>query len=82
MGSQIKLSLFTLLLAFCCLYYLNSRTEHFKSISDGVNKLEESAEKNEKRLKKFNLKEMEDKVEEMEKNLIDLRNILGLSNKS
>jgi len=79
MSSQIKLSLFTLLLAFGCLYYLNLAKIEADKLSGGIIRLEEGVSKASKRLRKFNIEEMEEKVEDIENNLNNLKEILGLS---
>tara|TARA_R110002110_G_scaffold8165_4_gene40918 strand:+ start:334 stop:588 length:255 start_codon:yes stop_codon:yes gene_type:complete len=82
MSSQIKLSLFTLLLAFGCLYYLNLAQTQADILSDGIVRLEEGVSKGNKKLRKFNIEEMEEKIEDIENNLNNLKEILGFSTKN
>jgi|ETNvirenome_6_85_1030632.scaffolds.fasta_scaffold46273_2 hypothetical protein len=75
-----KLSLCTLALAVGCLIYTASVKTQAESLNKGITKLEESAAEADRKLKKFNLDEMEEKIEEIEKNLNSVRDILGISN--
>ena len=85
MNLHVKESLLTLLLAVVSIYFFSSlktKAEQVnKQISEQIVELEKSSLEIEERLDKFPIEEMEKKVDELENNIIEIRNILGIPKK-
>ena len=85
MNQQIKSLLLSLLIVFVSIYFFSSLEAEAKQVGKQINEkiveLEKSSLEIQERLDKFPIEEMEKKVEELEKSLDDIRNIIRKSKK-